>query len=226
MAKYKTMIFDVSGVIVDARTEFCRKIDVSMAYAKLSECDFSFEELLIAFGRDAFPELFKNKIKDKKLRKEKEDRFYDTWTKIPEFYPGNINLYDDVVPTLTWFLKQGYSVVFATRLGSKYCLMLKEELKKRELEDVTKIKVHSPTIEERFLPNCMDVVFKRVMDDTTPPRVYVDDSINRMASMKRLDPGIFCVGSTCGFFGELALKNSGADKVINRFSQIIEIVRR
>ena len=226
MAKYKTIIFDVSGVIVDARTEFCRKIDVSMAYAKLSECDFSFEELLIAFGRDAFSELFKNKIKDEKLRKEKEGRFYDTWAKIPEFYPGNINLYDDVVPTLTWFLKQGYSVVFATRLGSKYCLMLKEELKKRELEDVNKIKVHNPTPEERFLPNCMDVVFKRVMDDTTPPRVYVDDSINRMAAMKRLDPGIFCVGSTCGFFGELALKNSRADEVINRFSQIIEIVRR
>lgn len=225
MAKYKTIIFDVSGVIVDARTEFCRKIDVSMAYAKLSECDFSFEELLFAFGRDAFPELFKNKIKDKKLRKEKEDDFYNTWAKIPEFYPGNINLYDDVIPTLNWFLKQGYFVVFATRLGSKYCLLLKEELVKRELEDVEKIKVHNPTPEERFLPNCMDFVFKRVMDDTISPRVYVDDSINRMGTMKKFDPGILCVGSTCGFFGEFALKNSGADNVINTLYQTIEIVR-
>ena len=225
MAKFKTVIFDISGVLVDARSEFCRKIDVSMEYARLCEYDFSFEELLVAFGRDAFPEVFKKKIKDKKIRNQREDEFYATWSKIPEFYPGNVKIYDNVIPTLHWFLKQGFSVVFASRLASQYCEILMEALKKKGLEENEKIKIFTPTPKERFLPNCMDFVFKRVMANTESPRIYIDDSINRMSIIKKFDPKILCIGSTCGFFGEVALRNSGADKVINNLSQLVEIVR-
>ena len=225
MTKIKTIIFDISGVLVDARSEFCRKIDVSMEYAGLCEYDFSFEELLVAFGRDAFPEVFKKKIKDKKILKQREEDFYSTWGKIPEFYPGNIKMYDDVIPTLHWFLKQGFSVVFASRLASQYCEILMEALKKKGLEETEKIKIFNPMPEERFLPNCMDFVFKRVMDNTEPLRVYIDDSINRMDVIKKFDPKILCIGSTCGFFGEFALRNSGADKVINNLSQLVQIMR-
>lgn len=225
MGKFKTVIFDISGVLVDARSEFCRKIDVSMEYARLCEYDFSFEELLVAFGRDAFPEVFKEKIEDEKIRKQREEEFYSTWGKIPEFYPGNVKIFDDVIPTLHWFLKQGFSVVFASRLVSQYCEILVGAAKKKGLEETEKIKIFNPTPEERFLPNCMDFVFRRVMDNTEPPRAYVDDSINRMSIIKKFDPKILCMGSTCGFFGEVALRNSGADKVINSLSQLVEIMR-
>lgn len=228
MAKFKTVIFDISGVLVDARSKFCRKIDVCMECARLQEHDFSFEELLMAFGRDAFDKLFEDKIKNENLRGRLKDDFYRTWGKIPEFYPGNISMFDDVIPTLNRLSKEGFIVVFATRLAREYCEILREELKRIGVEETEGIEMYEPTEEERFSPNCMDLVFKRVIKDTEPPRVYIDDSINRMALMKadRFDPEIYCIGSTCGFFGESLLKQNGADKVVNNLSQMISIIVR
>ena len=87
--------------------------------------------------------------------------------------------------------------------------------------------MHGPIGDERYAPNCMDFVFKRVIDETESPRIYIDDSINRMALIAedRFDPEIYCVGSTCGFFGESLLRQSGADEVIHNLSQLLRIVR-
>jgi len=314
MAKFKTVIFDISGVIVDARPEFCRKIDVSMKYAGLHEHGFSFEELLVAFGRDAFNDKFKEKIRKEKLRNQKMNDFYTTWGKIPEFYPGNIAIFENVIPTLTTLMKQGFKVVFASRLAFKFREILKEELRRKGIEEVEKylfsiepeykqylkngtvdkeivrafnrksyslsneakiyeigenawritddainiyrirekytykfdtklgkfdtklddleiyiegIEMYGPIREERYLPNCMDLVFKRVIDGTEHPRVYIDDGLSRMALLKRdkFDPNIYCVGSTCGFFNDTLLKKHGADESIHDLSEILRIVR-
>ena len=314
MAKFKTVIFDISGVIVDARLEFCRKIGVSMEYAGLHEYDFSFEELLVAFGRDAFDDKFKEKIREEKLRNQKMNDFYTTWGKIPEFYPGNVKLFENVIPTLTTLMKQGFKVVFASRLAFEFREILKEELRRKGIEEVEKylfsigpeyeqylkngtvdkeivrtfnrknyslsneakiyeisenawgiaddaintyrikkkytykfdkklgklgtkldeldiyiegIEMYGPTIGERYLPNCMDFVFRRVIDGTEPPRVYIDDGISRMAYLKRdkFDPNVYCIGSTCGFFNDTLLKEHGADEPIHDLSEIIRIVR-
>lgn len=298
MAKFKTVIFDISGVIVDARSEFCRKIDVSMEHAGLHEYDFSFEELLLAFGRDAFNDKFKEKIRGKKLRNQKMNDFYTTWGKIPEFYPGNIEIFENVIPTLTTLMKQGFKVVFASRLAFEFREILKEELRRKGIEEVEKylfsigpeykqylkngtvddeivkafnrknyslsneakiyeigenawriaddainiyrikkldeleiyiegIEMYGPIREERYSPNCMDLVFRRVIDGTEPPRVYIDDGLSRMASLKgdQFDPNIYCIGSTCGFFNDTSLKEHGADEPIHDLSEILRIVR-
>lgn len=221
MNEIKTVIFDISGVIVDARASFCRKIDVSMQYAGLCEWDISFEELLLALGRDGFDDLFDKRNVPNRRR----DLFYDIWSKIPEFYPGNIYIFEGVIPTLNRLLKQGFKVAFASRLASIYRKILIMELEKGGVEDVGRIKVEGPSEEERFLPYCMQYVLKRVIESTQAPRLYVDDSINRAKIMKTIDPKIYCVGSTSGFFNESLLKVAGADDVIHKFSQITEIVR-
>lgn len=215
---YKTCIFDISGVITDANLTFTKKIWTCMLYADISKYDVGFEEMILAFGANRMSNVFE----EKNVPKEKRDIFWETWKRIPEHVPGDIRLFPDVIPTLNTLQILGVKVVLASRLyGENFDLVI------YELQMIGKLKVEiiraSPeSQEERMRDDCMQRVLARAIDNTRPPRIYVDDSLGRMKGAKSIDPDISCIGSTHGFFNETQLKNAGADRVICNLSELFK----
>jgi hypothetical protein len=179
--------------------------------------------MILAFGGNKTNELFAEKnVQGKDVRK-----YWDTWASIPEHSPGDIKIFDDVVPALNTLTAMDVQIVIASRLFASNFDLVIDELKRKKCQAAIKGKIiaeNPKTHEERMRDDCMLHVLKRAIENTDQPRMYIDDTLDRFEIVKRVDPKIFCVGSCRGFFGKEQLKQAGSEGVITSdFGEIINL---
>lgn len=217
---YRTCIFDVSGVITDANLVFLEKLATCMQFAQLDRYDIGFQELILALGSNAIPEF----LSFHSVPKGSQDFFWYIWQNIPENVPGRVRIFPDVVPVLHALRELGVTIRFASRLYGPNLTAVFEELQRMGYVGKAEHELFGPLdSDERMSPDCMYEVFRRAMADTTTPRMYVDDTLDRMATIRKIDPDICCVGSTRGFFGRPHLVDAGASRVICSFYEILPL---
>lgn len=218
---YQTVIVDVSGTIVDANLKFTKKIWVCMEYANILKYGIGYQDMILAFGGNRI-----NKTLDEKGVREKDiKRFWDTWKRIPEYSPGDIRVFDDVVPALNTLTQMGVQLVIASRLFASNFDLVMDELGRKKCQAAKKGKIlaeNPRTSEERMRDDCMFHVLKRAIENTDPPRMYIDDSLDRFKIVKKLDSDVTCAGSCRGLFGKEQLKQAGSEKVFCDFEEIFD----
>jgi len=217
---YRTCIFDVSGVITDANLTFLEKLATSMQFAQLDRSGIGFQELIVAFGSNAIPDI----MSDSGVPEDNQDVFWAVWQSIPENVPGRIKVFPEVVPVLHVLRELGVTIRFASRLYGRNLTAVFQELQRMGYLGEARHELFGPVDQdERMGSDCMHKVLVRALKGTPTPRMYVDDTLDRMATARDIDADICCVGSTRGFFGRPHLVDAGADKVISNFYDILPL---
>lgn len=199
--KVKTILFDICGVLGDARGTVPWKIKVAMEEANLSEkYGIGFIELMKAYSSGGFNGLWrKYKMKSPDIGK-----YFETWEEIEEYPPGSVKIYHEVPFVFNKLINAKIRIVLLTRLTNQNVINVLSEIKKRGFEgDIeSDIEVFNPQNDEerqedkRFVEKVMFKAFK----ETQGPRIYVDDGLDRVVHLKEWDSNLFAIGSTRGFY--------------------------
>lgn len=203
----QTVLFDVCGVIADARGRVPWKIKVAMEEACLAETyGIGFMELMLAYCSGGFSGLWKKyKVEDKD-----RNHYHQIYDMIPEYPPGSMSVYPEVPFVLNELRNNGIVIGFLTRLTTENVRTILREIQRRRFEgDIDNdIKLFNPRNDEvrknddRFVAEVMH----EAIEGTDPRRVYVDDSIDRSAHLKRWDPELVAIGCTRGFYSEKEMR--------------------
>lgn len=197
----KTIIFDVCGVLGDARGRVPWKVKVAMEEAMLCEkYGIGFNEIARAYTTGGFDNLWeKYKVNDPD-----RGQYFAAWDAIPEYPPGSVGIYPEVPFVFNALIKADLDIAILTRLTSQNVANVLREIKRRgfegEIED--DIKVFNPKTDEvrKSDKNFVNKVMLKAYKETQAPRIYIDDGLVRGVHLKGWDNNLFSIGSARGFY--------------------------
>lgn len=199
--KVKSIIFDVCGVLGDARGTVSWKIKVAMEEARLSEkYGIGFDEILSAYTTGGFDDLWMKYI----VSDDDIGQYFEAWDAIPEYPPGSVRIYPEVPFVFNELIKADFNIVILTRLTSQNVINVLREIKRRGFEGEIEndIKVFNPLNDE--VRKCDKLFVEKVLykayTETQDPRMYIDDGLERIVHLREWDSDLFTIGSAKGFY--------------------------
>ncbi|MEW6716525.1 MAG: hypothetical protein AB1345_03325 [Chloroflexota bacterium] len=205
--KIKTILFDVCGVLGDARGTVPWKIKVAMEEASLCEkYGIGFTDLMKAYCSGGVDRLWvKHKVQPQDI-----EIYFSTWDKIPEYPPGMVKMYPEVPFVFNRIGAKGISISLLTRLTRDNVYNFLNEIKVRGYEgDIrSEIRVFFPETDDVRKNDRLFIekVLVKAYRETSGQRVYIDDSLDRVANFKQLDDSLIAIGSARGFYSVEDLK--------------------
>lgn len=200
----KSVIFDVCGVLGDARGKVPWKAKVAMEEANLCEkYGIGLIEILKAYSKGGFDPLWE----EYKVGDPEQNQYFTAWDGIPEYPPGSVLIYPEVPFVFNKLLNAGINIVICTRLTNENVTNVLNEIKKRGFKGQIEhdIKVFNPKNDDvrKDDDSFIEEVLKFAFDDTKKPMIYIDDGLARTVHFKTWDNGdnnIFIIGSSRGFY--------------------------
>jgi len=199
--KLKTIMFDVCGVLGDARGKVPWKIKVAMEEARLCEkYGIGFNEIMTAYAKGGFDSLWRRY----KVNDPDRGQYFVAWDAVPEYPPGSVVVYPEVPFVFNKLLEADVDISLLTRLTCQNVTNVLREIKRRgfkgDIED--DIKVFNPKTDnvrksdKAFVEKVMYKAYK----ETQAPRAYIDDGLQRVVHLREWDRNLFTIGSARGFF--------------------------
>lgn len=199
--KPKTILFDVCGVIGDARGKVPWKIKAAMEDAMLCEkYGIGFYEIMNAYATGGFDILWRRY----KVKGPDRGQYFGAWDAIPEYPPGSVVVYPEVPFVFNELLEADVDIALLTRLTCQNVTNVLREIKRRgfkgEIEE--DIKVFNPKTDDvrKSDKAFVEKVMYKAYKETQAPRVYIDDGLERVTHFREWDRNLFTVGSARGFF--------------------------
>lgn len=212
--KVKTVLFDVCGVLGDARGKVPWKAKVAMEEAKLSEkYGIGLIEILNAYSTGGFDSLWRKY----KVRSPDIALYFRAWDGIPEYPVGSVRIYSEVPFVFNKLLKAGIDIAICTRLTNQNVANVLREIKKRGFEGQIErdIRVFNPQSDEirKDDGKFVEKILYEAYNKTESPMVYVDDGLERAVHFRTWNSDLFIIGSTRGFYSVRDLQTTYYKKV-------------
>lgn len=212
----KGIIFDMDGTILNTIDDISDSVNYALKKNNLPTK--TLDEVKAAVGNGAF-NLIKTVLPDPFQTTMFEDVYRDYQNYYDEHANEKTHVYPDILELLTTLKDQGYRCAV---VSNKHRYLV-EELNKQMFEDAFDVSMGMMEgVPIKPAPDMMEIVLKE-MDLTREQVFFIGDSDVDILTAKNAK--ILSVGVTWGYRSQAVLEQSGADYLIHKPLELLEILK-